>query len=265
RSSADISRTVAPSRTGSEVGATRPRRGFQASRGPGPSVLPRAPAPGPAATPRDALAATGPPSPRPRRASSREPSARALRSARAPPRRRSEDRTGAATGRSRLGLHGVGERRVAVRGYLDPEPHLGGRELFRRHAALGHAPRAEPRLPHVDRHRLGFRIGDRDLVGSGDALARRHATPRRRELLLIVIGLHPLSGDVERVTGLNAQILPGRRVPVRRFTQELHATGGVSLIELDGSTREGSIAERGPAAALDGVPDLDGDLVLVVR
>src|SRR5204863_9164102 len=116
----------------------------------------------------------------------------------------------------------------------ETKARLCGRQLFGRHTALHNLPAPEVRFSYIDVHRLALGIREGHAVGRRDALTRRHAALLGRQLLLIVIRLHALGCDVERITGLYAEIAAGRGVVVRSFADELHTAARIGLVELHG-------------------------------
>src|SRR3989442_3944020 len=81
----------------------------------------------------------------------------------------------------------------------------------------------------------------------------------------MVIRLHTLGGDVERVARLQSEIASRRRMIVRSLANELEAAARVGLIDLYGTRRKRTIPElcfRGP---FDRVPHLHGNTIRLGR
>src|SRR6266581_8371932 len=81
----------------------------------------------------------------------------------------------------------------------------------------------------------------------------------------MVIRLHTLGRDVERVARLQSEIASRRRVIVGGLANELEAATRVGLIDLHCAGRQWPITKRSLAGALDCVPHLDGNTIRLVR
>src|SRR5712691_6089714 len=81
----------------------------------------------------------------------------------------------------------------------------------------------------------------------------------------MVICLHTLGGDVERVAGLQSEIASRRGVIVRSLANELEAAARVSLIDLHCAGRQWPVTKRSLGGALDCVPHLDGNTIRLGR